>query len=95
MTAINKKPSALIRRLKKWKTAIADWAAYRLLLTLHRTHFADAQQTEAFVVLPAQKTEAPSSRRYGQTQTDSRQRIVFLTPRHSESQAASQSARDK
>ena len=95
MTAFNKKPSAIIRRLKKWKEAIADYAAYRLLMTLLRTHFADARQTEVFVVLPAQKTEAPSSRRCGQTQTDSRKRIVFLTPRHSESQAASQSARDK
>lgn len=95
MTAINKKPSAIIRRLKKWKEAIADYAAFRLLMTLHRNHFADVQKPEAFVVLPAQKTEAPSSRRCGQTQTDSRKRIVFLTPRHSESQAASQSARDK
>ena len=89
------KPPAQGRRLKKWKTAIADWAAYRLLLTLHRNHFADVQKPEAFVVLPAQKTEATSSRRCGQTQTDSRKRIVFLIPRHSESQAASLSARDK
>ena len=44
MTAANKKPSALIRRLKKWKEAIADYAAYRLLMTLHRTHFADVQR---------------------------------------------------
>ena len=95
MTVVNKKPSAIIRRLKEWKETIADYAAYRLLMTLLRTHFADVQQPEAFVVLPGQKTGAPSSRRCGQTQTDSRKRIVFLTPRHSESQAASQSARDK
>ena len=95
MTAVNKKPSAIIRRLKEWKETIADYAAYRLLMTLLRTHFEDARQTEVFVVLPGQKTGAPSSRRCGQTQTDSRKRIVFLTPRHSESQAASQSARDK
>ena len=89
------KPRAQGGRLKKWKTAIADWSAYRLLLTLRRIHFEDVQPPEAFVVLPAQKTEAPSSRRCGQTQTDSRKRIVFLTPRHNESQAASRFAGDK
>lgn len=89
------KPRAQGGRLKKWKTAIADWAAYRLLLTLGRIHFADVRPPEAFVVLPAQKTEAPFSRCCGQTQTDSRRQIVFLTPCHNESQAASRSARDK
>ena len=89
------KPLAQGGRLKKWKTTIADWAAYRLLLTLRRIHFEDVQSPEVFVVLPARKTEAPSSRCCGQTQTDGRRRIVFLTPCHNESQAASRFAGDK
>ena len=89
------KPPAQGGRLKRWKTAIADWAAYWLLLTLGRIHFEDVRPPEAFVVLPAQKTEAPFSRCCGQTRTDSRKRIMFLTPRRNESQAASRSARDK
>lgn len=42
------------------KTAIADWAAYRLLLTLGRIHFEDVQSPEAFVVLPARKPHLPA-----------------------------------
>ncbi|WP_159069636.1 hypothetical protein [Neisseria elongata] len=42
------------------KTAIADWAAYRLLLTLGRIHFEDVQSLEAFVVLPARKPHLPA-----------------------------------
>ena len=84
------KPPAQGRRLKKWKTAIADWAAYRLLLTLHRTHFADAQQPEAFVVLPAGKVESPSPSPHRPQQIDSRLKILFLTPRHNGHSAANQ-----
>ena len=69
MTAVNKKPSALIRRLKKWKEAIADYAAFRLLMTLHRTHFADVQKPEAFVVLPGQKSQARNRHQQPQSGT--------------------------
>lgn len=90
MTAVNKKPSALIRRLKKWKEAIADYAAYRLLMTLHRTHFADVRQPEAFVVLPAEKVESPSPSRHRPQQIDSKLKILFLNPRHNGHSAANQ-----
>ena len=80
MTAVNKKPSALIRRLKKWKRAIADWAAYRLILILLRTYVENAQQPEAFVVSPAGKV-------------DSRLKILLLTPRHNGYSAANETGR--
>lgn len=84
------KPPAQGGRLKKWKTAIADWAAYRLLLTLHRNYFADTRKPEAFVVLHAGKVESPSPSRHRPQQIDSRLKILFLTPRHSGHSAANQ-----
>ncbi|MGN6971594.1 hypothetical protein ACTHSM_05960 [Neisseria sp. P0009.S001] len=84
------KPPAQGGRLKKWKTAIANWAAYRLLLILHRTYFADAQQPEEFVVLPAEKVESPSPSRHRPQQIDSRLKILFLNPRHNGHSAANQ-----
>ncbi len=74
------KPPAQGGRLKKWKRAIADWAAYRLILILHRTYVADAQQPEAFVVSPAGKV-------------DSRLKILLLTPRHNGHSAANETGR--